>query len=185
MLCPPKKKHEPSSPESTRDLPVPVIARLNGFSLSAGLGLMAACDLRVATESSVFAMPEVKVGIPSVVQAALLPHLIGFRRTRRLLYLAGKSSAEQAERWGLVEKVVVDEVELDRSVDEWVARLCSMGPHAIRSQKRLIQEWESCSVEDGIQHGVDELAHAFRDNGREPKEFVVSLRDQPRPEAEF
>ena len=162
--------------QALRDLPVPVIARVHGFSLGAGLEIMAACDLRVATRSSVFAMPEVKVGIPSVVEAALLPQLIGFGRTRRLLYLAENVSAEEAERWGLVEKVVEDEVELDRSVDEWVTRLRSMGPHAIRSQKRLIQKWESCSIGDAIQYGVDEFAHAFRDGGREPKEFMVSMR---------
>src|SRR5262249_50742029 len=60
-----------------RRLPVPVIARIDGFALGAGLELAAACDLRVASEASVFGMPEVAIGIPSVVEAALLPKLIG------------------------------------------------------------------------------------------------------------
>lgn len=79
-----------------RDLPVPVIARINGYAIGAGLEVAAACDLRVASNSAVFGMPEVKVGIPSVIEAALLPSLIGWGRTRELLYLGeniGWSSA--------------------------------------------------------------------------------------------
>jgi enoyl-CoA hydratase len=60
-----------------RRLPVPVIARIDGYALGAGLELACACDLRIASERSVFGMPEVKIGIPSVVEAALLPKLIG------------------------------------------------------------------------------------------------------------
>ena len=65
-----------------RDLPVPVIARIDGYALGAGLEVAAACDLRVAAANAVFGMPEVRVGIPSVIEAALLPGLIGWGRTR-------------------------------------------------------------------------------------------------------
>ena len=71
-----------------RDLPVPVIARINGWCLGAGLEVAAACDVRIAVRDAKFGMPEVRVGIPSVVEAALLPSLIGWGRTRRLLLLA-------------------------------------------------------------------------------------------------
>jgi enoyl-CoA hydratase/carnithine racemase len=57
--------------KALRDLPVPVIARVNGYALGAGLEIMAACDLRICTSGSVFGMPEVKVGIPSVVESGL------------------------------------------------------------------------------------------------------------------
>src|SRR2546430_682664 len=60
-----------------RAIPVPVIARINGYCLGAGLEIAAACDLRVASDDAVLGMPEVKVGIPSVIEAALLPRLIG------------------------------------------------------------------------------------------------------------
>ena len=71
-----------------RHLPVPVIARIDGYALGAGLEVAAACDLRVATTRARFGMPEVKVGIPSVVEAALIPRLIGLGRTRELSCLA-------------------------------------------------------------------------------------------------
>lgn len=69
---------------AVRDCPVPVVARIEGYALGAGLELATACDLRIAGEDARFGMPEVRVGIPSVVEAALLPGLIGWGRTRRL-----------------------------------------------------------------------------------------------------
>jgi enoyl-CoA hydratase len=75
-----------------RRLPVPVVARIDGFALGAGLELAAACDLRVASETSSFGMPEVAIGIPSVVEAALLPKLIGAGRARRLRSPARRSA---------------------------------------------------------------------------------------------
>src|ERR1044072_8236990 len=91
---------------SLRDLPVPVIARVNGYALGAGLEVAAACDLRIASSNAVFGMPEVKVGIPSVVEAALLPGLIGWGRTRELLLFGENIDAATALSWGLVEQVV-------------------------------------------------------------------------------
>ncbi|MGH7029913.1 MAG: enoyl-CoA hydratase-related protein [Stellaceae bacterium] len=86
--------------DAFRRLPTPVIARIDGFALGAGLELAAACDLRVASENSVFGMPEVRVGIPSVVEAALLPRLIGDGRARRLLLTGETIGAAEALTWG-------------------------------------------------------------------------------------
>ena len=155
--------------KALRDLPVPVIARVNGYALGAGLEIMAACDLRICTQHSVFGMPEVKVGIPSVVEAALLPGLIGMGRTRRFLYLAENIDAAVAERWGLVDWVIKDDQTLDDAVEEWVGKLVGMGPRAIRTQKKLMQKWENCSAEEGILAGVDAYAEAYEDGGQEPK----------------
>src|SRR4029078_6551281 len=65
-----------------RRLPVPVIARIDAYARGAGLEVAASCDLRVATTRAKFGMPEVKVGLPSVVEAALIPRLIGWGRAR-------------------------------------------------------------------------------------------------------
>ncbi|TKA27606.1 hypothetical protein B0A50_04438 [Salinomyces thailandicus] len=158
--------------QALRALPVPVLARIHGACLGAGLEIAAACDLRLATQTSVFGMPEVRLGIPSVVEAALLPGLIGMGRTRRLLYLAETLDAATAERWGLVERVVDDEMGLDEAVAEWVERLEGMGPKALRSQKSLMQRWENCSVDEGVEAGVEAFAAAFEDGGVEAREFM-------------
>ena len=68
-----------------RECPVPVVARINGFCIGAGLELAAACDLRIAVDTAMFSMPEVRLGIPSVVEAALLPRLVGAGRARWLV----------------------------------------------------------------------------------------------------
>ena len=124
-----------------RELPVPVIARINGYALGAGLEVAAACDLRVASSNAVFGMPEVKVGIPSVVEAALLPGLIGWGRTRELLLFGESIDAATALAWGLVEQVVAPDA-LDAAVEARLATLLSAGPQAVRLQKKLIRQWE-------------------------------------------
>ena len=86
-----------------RRLAVPVIARIDGYALGAGLELATACDLRVASERAIFGMPEVRVGIPSVVEAALLPQLIGHGRARRLLLTGETIGASEALAWGLID----------------------------------------------------------------------------------
>lgn len=158
--------------DALRQVPVPVIAQIHGFCLGAGLEIAASCDLRVATRESTFGMPEVKIGLPSVVEAAYLPGLIGWGRTRRFLYLAENIDATMAERWGLIEDVVETEEELERLVGEWTGRIVGMGPKCIRRQKVLMQHWEHEGVESGIQAGVEALAETFRDGGVEPRELM-------------
>lgn len=143
-----------------RRLPVPVIARIDGYALGAGLELAAACDLRVASARSQFAMPEVRVGIPSVVEAALLPQLIGHGRARRLVLTGETIDAATALAWGLV-----DEVAPPDGLDEAVARLAEMllvgGKQALRLQKALIAEWQDLSTSAAISQGIEAFAQAY------------------------
>jgi enoyl-CoA hydratase/carnithine racemase len=143
-----------------RDLPVPVIARVNGYALGAGLEVAAACDLRIASSNAVFGMPEVKVGIPSVVEAALLPGLIGWGRTRELLLFGENIDAATALAWGLVEQVVAPEA-LDAAVEARLAALLSCGPQAVRLQKKLIRRWEDLTLSQAVQAGIESFAQAY------------------------
>ena len=152
-----------------RDLPVPAIARVNGFCLGAGLEVMAACDMHIASDNAVFGMPEVKIGLPSVVEAALLPQLIGWGRTRLLLYTGDKIDARTALEWGLVEKVVPP-AELDAAVDGWVTSIVESGSKAIRLQKELMREWEAMPVNDAIQAGIRCIYKAYESD--EPTRMV-------------
>lgn len=144
-----------------RDLPVPVIARISGYCLGAGLEVAAACDLRVADESSVLGMPEVKVGIPSVIEAALLPTLIGWGKTRELLYTGDSIPAEEALACGFLERVVT-RADLDATVERWISSILAAGPSAIRLQKRLIREWEGLPLEKAIERGIKIFGESFR-----------------------
>jgi enoyl-CoA hydratase len=146
--------------EALRRLPVPVIARIHGYALGAGLEVAAACDLRIASEHARFGMPEVKVGIPSVIEAALLPGLIGWGRTRRLLLTAETIDAHTAERWGLVEWCV-PAAQLDAAVSELVDAIIACGAHAIRLQKTLIREWEDLPLSAAVERGIARFIDAF------------------------
>jgi enoyl-CoA hydratase/carnithine racemase len=152
-----------------RDLPVPVIARVNGYALGAGLEVAAACDLRIASTNAVFGMPEVKVGIPSVVEAALLPGLVGWGRTRELLLFGENIDAATALAWGLVEQVVAPEA-LDAAVETRLAALLSCGPQAVRRQKKLIRQWEDLTLSQAVRVGIESFAQAYE--GDEPARMM-------------
>jgi enoyl-CoA hydratase len=146
--------------EGFRRLPVPVIARIDGYALGAGLELAAACDLRVASEGSVFGMPEVAIGIPSVVEAALLPKLIGPGRSRRLLLTGETIGAAEALEWGLVDAVAPAD-KLDDAVDRFIRPILAAGPRAVQLQKSLILEWEELPIGAAIERGIDCFVSAF------------------------
>jgi enoyl-CoA hydratase len=144
-----------------RAIPVPTIARINGFTLGGGLEIAASCDVRVAVESAVFGMPEVRLGIPSVIEAALLPMLVGWGRARQILLFGENFSAQDALSWGLVERVV-SAAELDQAVDQWIDQLLLCAPGAVRLQKELIRSWERMPLKAAIQAGIDSFETAVR-----------------------
>jgi enoyl-CoA hydratase/carnithine racemase len=156
-----------------REFPAPVIARLNGFALGAGLELAAACDLRVAAATAQIGMPEVRLGMPSVVEAALLPGLVGWGRARELLLLGEMYRAEQAASWGLIERVV-PEAELDQQVENIIRSLLFATPEAVRRQKRLIRAWESRWLDEAVTAGIDSYVAAFASG--EPREAIARYR---------
>jgi enoyl-CoA hydratase/carnithine racemase len=146
--------------DAFRRLPVPVIARIDGYALGGGLELAVACDLRVASERSVFGMPEVRIGIPSVVEAALLPQLIGYGRARRLLLTGVTIDAEEALAWSLVDAVAPPD-RLDAVVERFAAAILAGGAQAIRLQKRLIRDWQELPTDAAIARGIDIFAEAY------------------------
>jgi enoyl-CoA hydratase/carnithine racemase len=140
--------------EAIRDCPAPVIAAVNGFCLGAGPEIAAACDIRIASDRAVFGMPEVKVGVPSVVEAALLPRLIGWGRTADWLLVGHNIDAATAERWGLVQEVV-PHAELEAAVRRRVDAIVANAPRAMRLQKKLMRRWEELPLGKAIEAGID------------------------------
>ncbi|HZQ00719.1 MAG TPA: enoyl-CoA hydratase [Reyranella sp.] len=148
--------------QSIRDCPVPVICKMEGYTLGAGLEVAVACDMRIAADNAVFGMPEVKVGLPSVVEAALLPRLIGWGRTSWMLLTAQNIDAATADRWGLVEQVV-PAAELSEAVARCVDHVVESTPKAVRAQKRLMRRWERLSLDEAVQAGIDAMAQSVAD----------------------
>ncbi len=158
-----------------RALPVPVIARIQGYCLGAGLEVAAACDMRAASDDAVFGMPEVKVGLPSVIEAALLPQLVGWGKAREIVYTGENFDANEAKQIGLIERLV-SAAELDGAVEDWVTSICAAGPLSIRSQKQLIAKWESLPLEQAIEAGIDSLSDAYQTD--EPAQYVQAFFDR-------
>jgi enoyl-CoA hydratase/carnithine racemase len=157
--------------DTLRRAPVPVIARITGHCLGAGLELAASCDLRVADETAVFAMPEVRIGLPSVVEAALLPRLIGWGRTKRLLLTGETIDADQALDWGLVEEVAVAGT-IDAAINRLTQAIVTAGRDAVRLQKELMAEWERLPLAEAVQRGIDCFERAWR--GPEPRQMLAA-----------
>jgi enoyl-CoA hydratase len=145
--------------QAIRDCPVPVVCRMEGYTLGAGLEVAAACDMRIAADNAFFGMPEVKVGVPSVVEAALLPRLIGWGRTSWLLLTAENIDAATADRWGMVEQVV-PVARLDEAIERCVASIVEGTPKAVRAQKRLMRRWERLPLDEAVQAGIDAFAQS-------------------------
>jgi enoyl-CoA hydratase len=164
--------------EVLRDLPVPVIARIGGYTLGAGLELAAACDLRVAADNAQFGMPEVRLGMPSVVEAALLPTLVGWGHARELLLLGEIVTAQDVARWGLIERVVPADG-LDEAVERWIQAVLSAEPRAVRLQKMLIRKWEKLPLDAAIEAGIDSFATAFTSDA--PSRAIAKFRARRNP----
>jgi len=163
--------------EAVRTFPAPVIARMPGWCLGGGLEVAAACDFRIAGYDAKFGMPEVRVGIPSVIHAALLPRLIGWGRARWLVMTAETIDAATALAWGLVD-VVAPEGGLDEAVEKVVEALLKAGPEALRAQKALLRQWEELPLTESVNLSIGVFGRSFLTD--EPKRLMQGFIDRKR-----
>ena len=161
--------------DAVRLLSIPVIARVPGWTLGGGLEFALACDMRIASKDARLGMPEVQVGIPSIIHAALMPRLIGKARTSWLLLTGEVLDADQGLNWGLLDKVVAAD-ELDKEISRVADMLAGFGTKVLAQQKRLLREWEDEPLETSIQNGVKEFAAAF--NTGEPQRFMGKFLEE-------
>jgi enoyl-CoA hydratase/carnithine racemase len=151
--------------QAIRELAVPVVARLHGAVIGAGLEIAAACDLRIAAEGTKFSMPEVRLGIPSVVEAALLPRLIGSGRAAWLVLTGEPIDARRAYEWGLVEEIGGDD-----AVERVVRNILAGDPQALKLQKELLQLWDEAPLATSVAKSIERFvqAYASKDRGQSP-----------------
>ena len=135
--------------ETLDALPVPLIARVHGAALGGGVGLVAVCDVVIASDDCTFGFPEVKVGIIPAVISPYVVHKIGPSAARELFLTGARFSARRARRIGLVHDVVAA-TDLDETVDGYVQEILTSGPEAIAAAKALIKEVGGARSEDMI-----------------------------------
>lgn len=161
--------------DAIRRCPVPVIARINGYCFGAGMELAASCDMRASSDQAKFGMPEVRVGLPSGMEAALLPSLVGWGRAAELVLTGDIFEAREMYQSGFVQKLV-PVAELDAAVDKWVQSILVSGPRAVRLQKSLLRDWERMSLTDSIRRGIEMCVEARRTD--EPSRLMAAFLDR-------
>lgn len=164
--------------EKIRRLEKPVVAAVNGACLGAGLELAIGCDIVVAADRAVFGMPEIEVGIPSVVEAALLVNLIGAPRTKEFLLTGDRWDAATAERHGMVNYVVpaADLLPKSRALCH---RIAAHSPTAVALQKDLVNRWMTTDLDTAIEYGINALGIAFTTG--DPQEAMQAFQEKRPP----
>ncbi len=131
------------------NLPMVTLAAIRGHCLGGGLELAAVCDLIVTSDRSKFGVPEIQLGCYPPVAAALYPRRIGWDRTLDLMLTGRTLDAAEAERWGLVTRVVADD-DFDATVDELVATLASRSTPVTRLSKRAARFGETLPFDQAL-----------------------------------
>jgi len=158
--------------------PFPVIAGIHGACLGAGFELALACDLRIATADAIFGLPEVRVGVPSVIEAALLPGMVGSARAAAMLLTGEPITASQAREWGLLNSIVARDG-LRSAVETLAGKILACGPSAIRMQKELILRWRATDLASAVTYGINAFALSFAND--EPREGMRAFLEKRAP----
>jgi methylglutaconyl-CoA hydratase len=143
--------------QTLNELPKPTVARVNGAALGGGTGLVACCDIVVASAQATFGTTEVRLGlIPSVIGPYVLA-AIGPRHARRLMLTGERIGAAEALRLGLVHEVVAPE-QLDGAIEHIASELLKNGPAALAAAKRLIRDLSGRPIDAAL---IDDTARGI------------------------
>lgn len=163
---------------SVREFPHPVVCKCRGYVLGGALELMLGCDLRVAAEDTKFGMPEVRVGVPSVIEAALFAPFCGLGVAQDLLLTGRTFDAQEAHRLGIVQRICPPS-ELDEMTRETVLELLQAAPGALSAQKALLRRWIRAYLEAAVPPSIDAFEASFRTG--EPQEGMAAAHEKRPP----
>jgi len=166
---------------AVHEAPFPTIAMVNGPCLGAGFELAMACDIRTAADGARLGLPEVKVGVPSVIEAALLPALVGPGRAAEILLTGEPVEAAQAFDWGLVNRVASPD-KLEAVTAELVEKILACAPPAIRLQKELMVRWRNTDLASAVRIGINAFAQNYTTG--EAREAALAFLEKRPPRFE-
>ena len=170
----------PSTPMRGMDMWKPLIAAINGLTLGGGLELALACDIRIASESSKFGVPEVKLGIiPGAGGTQRLPRMIPWCKAAQLLLTGDTIDAQEAYRIGLVNEVVSSK-QVISTAKKWAERICKVGPLAVRAAKEAMVRGSNMSLDDGLR--LEDSMETFLLGTEDFKEGVAAFLEKRNPE---
>jgi 2-ketocyclohexanecarboxyl-CoA hydrolase len=162
-----------------RDVPKPVIARVQGFAIGGGNVLCTICDLTIASEKAVFGQVGPKMGsVDPGYGTAFLSRVVGEKKAREIWYLCRRYPAAEALAMGLINAVVPHD-QLDIEVQKWADEICERSPTALAIAKR------SFNMDTAHQAGIAGMgmyALKMYYNSEESREGVAALKEKRKPE---
>lgn len=161
------------------ECPKPVIARVHGAAFAGGVGLVAACDIAVASVTAEFCLTETKLGL---IPATIAPYVIramGHGNARRYFLTAEKFSAGEAFRIGLVQNIVAPD-ELDSSINELLGALMLTSAEAVTEAKRLVRDLALRPIDDAIVADTAERIAAIRQSA-DGREGIAAFLEKRKP----
>jgi methylglutaconyl-CoA hydratase len=140
------------------ECPLPLVGRIQGAAIGGGVGLVAVCDIAIASRDAKFGLSEVKLGILPAVISPYVIAKIGESHARALFLTGERFDSERAQRIGLVHRLVTDDAEMDVAVADTVKQLLTSGPEAVRECKKLIAHVASHEPVDSIPYTIETIA---------------------------
>ena len=158
------------------NLPIPVIAAVNGYALGGGCELAMACDFRMASRKAVFGLPEVSLGlIPGYAGTQRLPRLIGLGNAMKCILSGGQIIAEEAYRMGLVQ-ILSDPDDLIDDALKIADKIAFQGPEAVRTAKKVIRKGRNLGFEAAMDLEKDSFSRMFNEEGKEGMKAFLEKR---------
>jgi enoyl-CoA hydratase/carnithine racemase len=145
---------------AVRTAPFPTIAAINGHCLGTGLGLALVSDIRIAVPHATFGLPEIKVGVPSVCDIALLQQHIGLSKAKEVILTGDSYPVEQLLPYGFLNAVVPAD-ELIVETKRMLGRLVRHTRTVVAAQKKLFETWQNTTLTAGIDMSVEVFASVF------------------------
>ncbi len=158
--------------------PLPVVAAIQGPCLGGAFELALACDIRIAAEDAVFGLPEVRVGLPSVIEASLLPATVGLGRARRLLLTGDTMGVEEALQIGVVDRVV-PKGELEQAAMETAQTFLGMSRYVLATQKQIVSAWREMGEEAAAEYSIKAFSLCFATSA--PHEAMTAFLEKRPP----
>ena len=143
-----------------RHSPVVTVAAVNGYCLGAAFELALACDLRIVAPTASFGLPEIKVGVPSVIDVALLPAFVGLSKAREMILTGDIYKLDQLPP-GSIANLVAEPAQLAAAAESLLDRIATHPRTVTAAQRRLFDVWLNNPLDASVNASMTEFANVF------------------------
>jgi len=145
-------------------LPMPIIAAINGYCFGMGMQLTLVCDIRICSENAIFTMPELQMGtLPDCGGTQRLPRLVGIGKAKELIYTGRRIDAAEALRTGLVQHVYPNRVKLIEEALKLAKEIAAIAPPVMMGAKRVLNASMSYSLDIGLDYETTNVCYTRQD----------------------